>query len=88
MVKKGNATRGLPRLGLRQCTAFVNRDMIGFVALDFVLRIVAGSVVRVALPVKIALVNFSDRPADVAGFRVPAYVIANLEMFTHAKLSM
>ena len=51
-----------------QRRALVYRDVIGLVALDFVLRVVGAGVVRVALPVEVLLVHLGDVPAHVAGF--------------------
>jgi hypothetical protein len=70
----------VPLLG---CTfkraAFVGRDMIGLVALDFVLRIVFRSVMHMTLVVEIRGVDGDDGPRHPACFRIPAYMIADLK---------
>src|SRR5690606_15082483 len=59
--------------------AFLVRcDMVGFVALDLVLRLFLRSVAIVAFVLEIALMNLGDRAADVAGFGIPGHVIAYL----------
>lgn len=45
-----------------ESAALVSRDVIRLVALDFVLRIIFGSVMRMALVVKIAGMNPDNRP--------------------------
>ena len=57
---------GLHAMPLLGCTfkraAFVGRDMIGLVALDFVLRIVLRSVMHMTLVVEICGVDSDDGP--------------------------
>lgn len=63
----------------------VHRDVIGLVALDFVLRVVGAGVVRVALPVEVLLVHLGDVPAHVAGFG--AEIAATVAEETGAKVA-
>lgn len=58
-------------------------DMIGLVAFDFVLRVVLGSVVCIALIVKIPGVDFDDFSGNMAGFGVPGDVVAYYEFLIH-----
>src|SRR5690242_3481761 len=57
--------------------------MVGLVALDLILRILRRGAVGMALIIEVARVDFADRPADSAGFRVPADVIADFEILGH-----
>jgi len=52
-------------------------DVVGLVALDFVLGIVGRGAMGVALIVEVRSVDFDDSAADVSGFGVPADVIAD-----------
>ena len=57
----------------------MHRDMIGPVALDFVLWIVRACVVDISFVINVSGMDFDDFTADAAGLRVPGHVIANLE---------
>ena len=61
----------------------VGRDMIGFVAFDFVLRIVFRSVMDMTFVIKVRGMDGDDGPCHAAGFGIPAYMIAYLESPTH-----
>jgi hypothetical protein len=61
-------------------------NMIGLVALDLILRIVGGGVMRVALIFEIADVNLGDRSAYAARLGIPAHMIANFECSSHGAL--
>src|SRR5215469_3733905 len=78
---------GLHTVPLLGCTfkraASVGRDVIGLVALDFVLRIVLPSVMHMTLVVEIRGVDSDDGPRHPACFRIPAYMIADLEPLGH-----
>src|ERR1700732_1138898 len=63
--------------------AFVERDVLGLVALDLVLRRFSARMVRVAFDVKIASMYANNYPVDAAGLRIPAHMIANLEVVPH-----
>ena len=66
-----------------QCCAFVHGDVVCFVALDLVLRVVGGGVMGVALVVRVSGVDFDDVAGDVACFGVPGYVVADFEFLCH-----
>ena len=72
-------TRQTSRPQLSQRCALVHRDVVRFVALDFVLRIIGAGMVGVSLVVCIFRVNLDDRAADMTSFRVPSHMVANLE---------
>ena len=61
----------------------MSRDMIGLVALDFVLRIVFRGVMHMALVVKVSGVDRHDGARHPARLGIPAYVIADLESLSH-----
>ena len=61
----------------------VQGDVIGLVALDFVLRLVRGGTVNVALVIDILSMDFDDFSAHPPGFRIPAHVIADFECLDH-----
>jgi hypothetical protein len=58
-------------------------DMIGLVALDFVLRIVFRGVMHMTLVVEVSDVDRDNGARHPAGFGIPAYVITNLEPPRH-----
>ena len=66
--------------GMIERTALMSRDMIGLIALDFVLRIVLGSVMGMSFIVEIAHMNLDDLSRYVASLGIPAHVIADLEL--------
>ena len=55
-------------------------DVVGPVALDFILWLIPARMVCVSLEVNVARVHLSDRSADVPCLRIPGYVIADLEI--------
>jgi hypothetical protein len=57
--------------------------MIGFVALDLVLRIVRARVMDIAFVVHVPCVHAHDAAADPPSFGIPAHVIAGFEYFCH-----
>jgi hypothetical protein len=61
----------------------MHRDVIGLAALDFILRIVLARVMGISLVIDVVRMNFDDRAADMAGFRIPGHVIADFEPFRH-----
>jgi hypothetical protein len=67
-----------------QCSTLVQSDMIGFVALDFVLWIILARVVDVASVIQVLGVNTRDAAANPASLRVPAQVITDFECFSHS----
>src|SRR5258708_33688894 len=60
--------------------------MIGLVALDFILRIIRRSTVNVAFIIDGSFMHFNDLSAHTSSFRIPAYVIANLERLGHCSV--
>lgn len=58
-------------------------DMVGLVALDFILRGVGRGVVRMTLVVKVAGMDGDDPARNAPGFRIPGDMIADLEVVTH-----
>jgi hypothetical protein len=63
----------------------VHSDVIGLVAFDFVLRVVATRVMPVSLVAEISLVDFDDPTGHVSGFRVPPYAITEPEFHDELK---
>ena len=61
----------------------MNRDVIGFIALDEILGRLLGGVMGVALEFHVGNHFLHDRAADSAGFRIPGYVIAAFERCGH-----
>jgi len=62
--------------------------MIGFIALDFILRLIRAGMVNVTFVGNVTpmhLDNFSTNPAS---FRIPTYMIANLEGLTHGSIQL
>jgi hypothetical protein len=66
-----------------QRRAFVHGDVIGLIALDFVLRIIRAGVVRVALVIDVLGMHLDDPAADAPGLRVPGHVVADFELSWH-----
>src|SRR5215470_6781345 len=66
-----------------QRRTLVHRDVVGLVALDFVLRVILAGVMRVPFVIDISGMHFDNLAADAAGLRVPGHMIADLE-FGHA----
>jgi hypothetical protein len=58
-------------------------DVIGLVALNFVLRIVFAGVMSVTFVIEIFGMHFDNGAADPAGLRVPNYMISDLEPLFH-----
>src|SRR3569623_1115970 len=63
--------------------ALVGRDMIGLVALDFVLGTLLRGTMRVTFIIEVLCVDGNDGPRHPARFGMPAYMIADLESFSH-----
>jgi hypothetical protein len=66
-----------------QCSAFVDRYVVGFVTLDEVLGLFPRSVMCVPLEVRIGSNFFDDDSADPSGFGIPPHVVTSLECFRH-----
>jgi hypothetical protein len=62
--------------------------MIGFIAFDFVLRIVFRSVMDMTFVIKVRGMDGDDGPCHAASFGIPAYVIAYLESPIHLSDSL
>src|SRR5216117_1112520 len=66
-----------------QHRALVQGDVVGLVALDFILWLSLARVVGVPFVINAFRVHLDDCPADVPSLRVPGYVIAHLELSLH-----
>src|SRR5437667_11928698 len=66
-----------------QRRALVQGDVLGLVALDFILWLSLTRVVGVPFVINVFRVHLDDCPADVPSLRVPGYVIAHLELSLH-----
>jgi hypothetical protein len=66
-----------------QYRSFVQGDMIGFVALDFVLWLIPAGMVNVTFVGNVTSMHFDNFSTHPAGFRIPTYMIANLERLDH-----
>jgi hypothetical protein len=66
-------------IDLTQPPALVYRDSIGLVALDFVLWIVLGGMVRVTFVIEVLRVHLDDAAPHESCFRIPAHVVAYLK---------
>lgn len=66
-----------------QRRAFVERDVVGLVALDFILWRVLARVMGVTLVSNVSCVHPDDRAANVPGLGVPGHMIANFESLCH-----
>ena len=51
---------------LFQRRSFVHRDVLGFVTLDFILRIISGRMMRIALIFDVVFVDLYDSAADMS----------------------
>jgi hypothetical protein len=61
----------------------VHGNVVGFVALDFVLWIILTGVMRIPFIIDILRMRFDNPAADIAGFRVPGHVISDFEVPCH-----
>jgi hypothetical protein len=68
-----------------QRLALVQSDMSGFIAFDFVLRLIFAGVMNVAFVIHVLAVHAHDLAADPAGFRIPAHAIADFESLGHGE---
>src|SRR5256886_16918852 len=66
-----------------QRRTLMHGDVVGLVALDFILWLILACVVRVPFVINIFGVHLDDRPGDVSSLRVPGHVIADLECSLH-----
>lgn len=58
-------------------------DVFGFIALDFILRIVFASMARVSLVIGLFRMDLDDFAANLAGFRIPAHMVAHFKFRSH-----
>jgi hypothetical protein len=68
--------------------AFVHGDVLGLVALYFVLRVARGAVTRMSLVLGIAGMDLDNPTADMACFRIPADAVADLEFHDNESSSL
>jgi hypothetical protein len=68
-----------------QCAALMEGDMVGFIALDFILRLILARVVGIAFVVDVFGVHPHHSAADAASLGIPADMIANFEFSCHEK---
>jgi hypothetical protein len=61
----------------------VQGDVIGLIALNFVLGVVLAGVMSITFVIQIFGVHFHNLAADPASLRVPDYAIADLETLFH-----
>jgi hypothetical protein len=61
----------------------MNSNMIGFIAFDLVLRIIAGCVMRVTFVLKISFVDLNNNTRNITGLRIPGNMIAYFEFTVH-----
>jgi len=79
-------TRGrtsIAKLGERG--TLVEGDMVGLVALDFVLWSVCARMVGVALDLELASMHADDRAVDTPSLGIPAHAIMDLEGLRHGR---
>ena len=74
-------------IDLVQRGPFMRRDVIGGIALDFVLRLVRARVASVAFIVGISGMYFDDGATDVARFGIPADMVADFKSSGHGDVS-
>lgn len=72
-----------PAVKTSQHRALVQGNVIGLIALDFVLWFVRAGVVNVTFVVDVALVHLHDFSTHAPRFRIPAHVVADLESLGH-----
>lgn len=58
-------------------------DMIGLIALDFILRLLGTGVTGVSFVVDVPSMHLDNPAADVSGLGIPADVVADFEAFRH-----
>jgi hypothetical protein len=61
----------------------MSRNMISLAAFDLILRIIFCGVMYITFVIEVLAVHFDDRTGDPPCFRVPAYLIADLEFCSH-----
>jgi hypothetical protein len=71
-----------------QGRAFVHRDVVRLITLDFILRFSLVGAVRMSFVVNVLEVDLDNLAAHVPCFRIPRHVIANREPLSHELLSV
>ena len=66
--------------------SFMHGDMVGFIALDFILRLIRTGVMSVSFVADIPRMHLDNLAADASGFGIPAHVVADFEAFRHFML--
>ena len=72
-----------PESDMPECATLVSRDMIGLVALDFVLRIVFRRMMRIAFVIKVPGMDLDDCSRHPPCLGIPAHLIADFEPLYH-----
>ena len=67
-----------------QSGSLMQRNVIGLIALDFVLRVVFARMVNIPLVVNVFCVDLHDPAANASSLGIPGYVGAYFEAFGHA----
>ena len=62
-------------------------DMVCFITLDFILRLIGTGVMRVPLVVEVSCMHLDNPAADASGLGIPGDVVADLKGFRHFILS-
>lgn len=70
-----------------QYPAFVQGNVVCFVAFNLVLRVFLTGVMNVAFVIHVFDMDLNDRAAYPASFRVPAHVIAHSKRPSHTPIS-
>jgi hypothetical protein len=68
---------------LLQGRPFMHGNVVRLIAFDFVLRLVLGGMMRVALVIDILRMDLDDPAADVSRLGIPGHAIADFEAFPH-----
>src|SRR6188472_1660185 len=79
-------TRARHSIKTSQYRGLVEGDVVGLVALDFVLRLGLARMVSVAFVVDVSSVDFDDFTAHPAGFRIPTDAVANCKRLDHGSI--
>jgi len=58
-------------------------DMFGFITLDFILRILCAGMALLSLVISLFRMDLDDFAANLAGFRIPAHMIAHFKFCSH-----
>lgn len=61
-------------------------DMIGRIALDFILRLVLTRVMRMALVIRVLRMNLDNPASNMPSLGIPSDVITDLETLSHILL--